>query len=123
MDSKLFKTAVALGIFAVLVLLVIFIPPFKTGNIALPYDVFHESSPPAGMHPEWYFMFVYPLLMNLPGEIVAIILGAIFLFWLSVPFLDSRFKKQSRPAWLLKGIGIAVILGIFLLIIFGYNSL
>jgi quinol-cytochrome oxidoreductase complex cytochrome b subunit len=83
----------------------------------------HESSPPAGMHPEWYFMFVYPLLMNLPGELVAIILGAIFLFWMSVPFLDNRFKKQGRPVWLLKGIGGLIILALVILIFIGYNSL
>jgi quinol-cytochrome oxidoreductase complex cytochrome b subunit len=122
LDSKLFKSAVALLLLAVLIILVWIFPPFKTGAMALPYDVLHESSPPAGMHPEWYFMFVYPLLMNLPGELVAIILGAILLFWLCAPFLDARFKKQGRAAWLLKVIGAGIVTGIILLIILGYSQ-
>ncbi|MES2764734.1 MAG: cytochrome b N-terminal domain-containing protein [Bacteroidota bacterium] len=123
LDGKLFKTAFALLLLAVLVILVWLIPPFKTGNMALPFDVLHEGSPPAGMHPEWYFMFVYPLLLHLPGEIVAIILGAVLLFWICIPFLDSRFKKQNRPAWLLKSIGGLIIVILIILIFIGYNSL
>ncbi|HYF04386.1 MAG TPA: cytochrome b N-terminal domain-containing protein, partial [Patescibacteria group bacterium] len=123
LHTKLFKTAVALLILAVLLLLVWIFPPFKNGAMALPYDVLHEGSPPAGMHPEWYFMFVYPLLMNLPGELVALILGTGLIFWLCVPFLDVRFKNNARPAWLLKAIGAAIILGLAVLILVAYSSL
>jgi len=84
---------------------------------------------PAGIKPEWYFMFMFQTLKYLPGhilgiegEIVGILgfgLGGLFL--LLIPFLDRRTARgeQSR---LFTWIGIAIIAYMLLFTYLGYTA-
>lgn len=75
--------------------------PWELGTKANPF-----ASAPAGIHPEWYFLFMYQTLKYLPSKIFFInsellgllgfgIAGAI---WVIVPFLDYKngFGRRTR---------------------------
>lgn len=84
---------------------------------------------PAGIKPEWYFMFMFQTLKYLPGhilgiegEIVGILgfgLGGLFL--LLIPFLDRR-TARGEPSRLFTWIGIAIIAYMLLLTYLGYTA-
>ncbi len=84
---------------------------------------------PAGIKPEWYFMFMFQSLKYLPGhilgiegEIVGILgfgLGGLFL--LLIPFLDRR-TARSEPSPLFTWIGIAIIAYMLLFTYLGYTA-
>ena len=84
---------------------------------------------PAGIKPEWYFMFMFQTLKYLPGhilgiegEIVGILgfgLGGLFL--LLVPFLDRR-TARGEPSRLFTWIGIAIIAYMLLFTYLGYTA-
>jgi len=84
---------------------------------------------PAGIKPEWYFMFMFQTLKYLPshilgieGEIVGILgfgLGGLFL--LLVPILDRR-TARGEPSRLFTWIGIGIILFMVLFTILGYMA-
>ena len=84
---------------------------------------------PAGIKPEWYFMFMFQTLKYLPshilgieGEIVGILgfgLGGLFL--LLVPILDRR-TARGQPSRLFTWIGIAIILYMVLITVLGYMA-
>jgi cytochrome b6 len=90
---------IALGLLAALAALF----PWELGQKADPF-----GSAPAGIKPEWYFMFMFQTLKDLPaypiasikwleGELVGILLfGLIGLAVLLVPFLD-RGAAAGRP--------------------------
>jgi cytochrome b6 len=84
---------------------------------------------PAGIKPEWYFMFMFQTLKYLPshilgieGEVAGILafgLGGLFL--LLIPILDRR-TARGEPSRLFTGIGIAIIVYMVLLTILGYTA-
>ena len=83
---------------------------------------------PAGIKPEWYFMFMFQTLKYVPshilgidGDIVGILgFGVAGLFLLLVPFLDRRTARgQSSPLFTL--IGMAMVVYILLLTYLGYT--
>ena len=84
---------------------------------------------PAGIKPEWYFMFMFQTLKYLPshilgieGEIVGILgfgLGGLFL--LLIPVLDRR-TARGEPSRLFTWIGIAIILFMVLFTVLGYMA-
>ncbi|HUI30854.1 MAG TPA: cytochrome bc complex cytochrome b subunit [Candidatus Acidoferrales bacterium] len=62
---------------------------------------------PAGIKPEWYFLFIFQTLRTIP-EIAAVglvTLGGIV--WLMVPFLDRK-PVNGKPFFTLFGIGVIV---------------
>jgi quinol-cytochrome oxidoreductase complex cytochrome b subunit len=87
------------------------------------------ASAPAGIKPEWYFMFMFQTLKYLPshilgieGEIVGILgfgLGGLFL--LLIPVLDRR-TARGQPSRLFTWIGIAIILFMVLFTVLGYMA-
>ena len=89
---------VALG---VLVCLAAFYP-WELGVKADPF-----APTPAGIQPEWYFLFAFEYLKLIPsrvlifeGELLAIgSLGLAGLFWLLVPLLDRRSSRGERSPW------------------------
>jgi quinol-cytochrome oxidoreductase complex cytochrome b subunit len=98
--------------------------PWELGKKA---DLF--GSAPAGIKPEWYFLFMFQTLKYLPskvlvidGEVLGILLFSIAgLLWLIVPFIErksSRGEKSNRVVY----IGIFVILYIIVLTIVGWIS-
>ena len=96
--------------------------PWELGEKADPF-----ASAPAGIRPEWYFLFMFQTLKLIParilvvdGEIVGILafgLGA--LLWVLVPFLDKPEASPSRSR-LFTMIGIVIVLYIIGMTIYGY---
>ena len=84
---------------------------------------------PAGIKPEWYFMFMFQTLKYLPssilgmdGEVVGIVgfgLGGLFL--LLIPFLDRR-TARGEPSSLFTWIGGSIIVYIIVLTYLGYTE-
>lgn len=97
--------------------------PTELGQKVDPFE-----SAPAGIKPEWYFMFMFQTLKYLPssilgmdGEVVGIIgfgLGGLFL--LLIPFLDRR-TARGEPSALFTWIGGVIIVYIIVLTYLGYT--
>jgi cytochrome b6 len=96
--------------------------PWELGKKA---DLF--ASAPAGIKPEWYFLFMFQSLKYLPSQIL-IIDGEIFgimvfaiggLLWLLIPFFDKR-SSLGQPNPLINYIGIFIIIYIILFTILGW---
>jgi cytochrome b6 len=112
-----------LSVLAVLAALAAFFPA-ELGRKADPF-----ASAPAGIKPEWYFMFMFQTLKYLPatilgieGEIVGVLgfgLGGLFL--LVLPFLDRRAARGDRTR-LFTWIGLAIIAYMIVLTYLGYTA-
>jgi cytochrome b6 len=84
---------------------------------------------PAGIKPEWYFMFMFQTLKYLPGEILGIegeIVGIVGfglagLFVLVVPFLDRR-AARGQSGRLFTAIALVAIAYMLLLTYLGYTA-
>ena len=84
---------------------------------------------PAGIKPEWYFMFMFQTLKYLPahilgieGEIVGILgFGLAGVFLLLIPVLDRRSARGERSP-LFTWIGLVMILYVLLLTYLGYTA-
>ncbi len=85
--------------------------PWALGRKADPF-----ASAPAGIKPEWYFLFLFETLKLLPARIFGIEgeligLGAFALagtFWFLVPLLDRR-SRRDEPSLFFTGLGWAAI--------------
>ncbi|MFQ6045737.1 MAG: cytochrome bc complex cytochrome b subunit [Gemmatimonadales bacterium] len=97
--------------------------PAELGEKADPF-----APAPAGIKPEWYFMFMFQTLKYLPGHILGIegelvgILGftAGALFLMLIPFIDRKTARgeTSRPfTW----VGVGIIVYMVLLTYLGYT--
>ena len=85
--------------------------PWELGTKANPF-----GSAPAGIHPEWYFLFMFQTLKYVPskvffidGELVGLMLfGLAGALWVIVPFLDYKagFGRVTR---FFTGLGIFVL--------------
>jgi len=84
---------------------------------------------PAGIKPEWYFMFMFQTLKYLPahilgieGEIVGILgFGLAGVFLLLIPVLDRR-TARGEPSGLFTWITIGMIVYILALTYLGYTA-
>lgn len=105
----------------VLAILAVFFP-WELGRKA---DAFAPA--PAGIKPEWYFMFMFQTLKYIPGtlfsldgEVIGILLfGIAGLLWLLVPFLDRKSSAGQRNR-VITYAGIVVVMYIILLTILGW---
>jgi quinol-cytochrome oxidoreductase complex cytochrome b subunit len=96
--------------------------PWELGEKADPF-----ASAPAGIRPEWYFLFMFQTLKLLPakilifdGEVVGILAFALGgLFWLIVPFLDKP-SMQGKRSFIFTAIGLVILLFIIAMTIYGY---
>ena len=97
--------------------------PAELGTKADPF-----APAPAGIKPEWYFMFMFQTLKYLPahiagieGDVVGILgFGLAGLVVLLVPFLDRRSARGERSP-LVTWLGIAAIVYIIVLTYLGYT--
>lgn len=95
--------------------------PWELGNKADPF-----IAAPAGIKPEWYFLFMYQSLKYFPaklfsvdGEVVGVLLfGLAGLMWFLVPFWDSYTPKGMRNKTI-NLIGIVAIIFIIVMTIIG----
>jgi cytochrome b6 len=98
--------------------------PAELGTKADPF-----APAPAGIKPEWYFMFMFQTLKYLPahilgieGEVVGIFgFGLAGVFLLLIPFLDRR-SARGEPSKLFTGISIGIIVYIIVLTYLGYTA-
>ncbi len=107
----------------ILAVLAVFFPA-ELGHKADPF-----SSAPAGIKPEWYFLFMFQSLKYFPayilsieGELVGILLfGAAGLMWLLVPFWDRKSSRGEHNR-LMNYIGLFAVIFIITLTILGWTS-
>ena len=92
--------------------------PWELGKA---YDIANPTEPPAGVHPEWYFMFLFQTLRLVPEWAALLLFGGFLLFWTLVPFLD-RHAEHGRKSPLFTIIGIAGIVLLGGLTVWAYIS-
>lgn len=98
--------------------------PWELGEKA---DAF--ASAPAGIKPEWYFLFMFQTLKYLPAKIFALdgeVLGILGfglggLFWVLVPFLNKT-PGHGRRKLVFNVIGIFIVVFVIVMTIVGYVS-
>ena len=89
--------------------------------VIFPWELGYKADPlaaaPAGIRPEWYFMFMFQTLKLIPahvlfmeGEVFGIMLFAVGgLIWFLVPWLDRPAAEGKRsPIWSWLGIALTV---------------
>ena len=109
-----------LSALAVLAVLAAFLPA-ELGKKADPF-----LPAPAGIRPEWYFMFMFQTLKLIPakiwrldGELIGILVfGAAGVIWTLLPFLESD-RKGRRQHWIL-GAGIFALAYMTSMTVYGY---
>ncbi len=107
----------------VLAILAVFFP-WELGKKA---DLF--ASAPAGIRPEWYFLFMFqslkyfpPRVLFIDGEVLGIgLFGAAGLLWLLIPFWDRKSARGIRSR-ALSYAGIGVVAYILVFTILGWLS-
>ncbi|KAB2879006.1 cytochrome bc complex cytochrome b subunit [bacterium] len=105
----------------ILAILAVFFP-WELGKKA---DAF--ASAPAGIKPEWYFLFMFQTLKYIPahvffidGEVLGVLLFGIGgLLWILVPFWDKKSSRGERNL-LVNYFGIGVVIYMLLLTILGW---
>jgi cytochrome b6 len=110
---------VALGVLGALAALM----PWELGSKADPF-----APAPAGIKPEWYFMFMFQTLKLIPakiafldGELVGILVfGAAGALWLLLPFFD-RDGRGRMQRWI-TGIGVFALAYIAAMTAYGYMA-
>ena len=114
-------TLLWLAVLNVLLFLAVFFP-WELGEKADPF-----SSAPAGIRPEWYFMFMFQALKMLPAHVFFMegeLLGVAFfglagLAWMLVPFWGLRGGPGNKPKFMM-AVGVLVILFIATMTAMGY---
>jgi cytochrome b6 len=107
----------------ILAILAVFFP-WELGRKADPF-----ASAPAGIRPEWYFLFMFQTLKYIPaqvwfidGEVLGIMLfGVGGLLWLLVPFWDQKSSRGEQNR-LINYLGLGVVGYIMLLSILGWTA-
>jgi quinol-cytochrome oxidoreductase complex cytochrome b subunit len=110
---------IALGVLGALAAIL----PWELGTKADPF-----ASAPAGIRPEWYFMFMFQTLKEIPakvwivdGEIVGIfIFGLAGALWMFLPFFDSLRAGRGRK--FIMGAGIFALCYVIAMTIYGYMA-
>ncbi|MCB2205049.1 cytochrome bc complex cytochrome b subunit [bacterium] len=108
----------------ILAILAVFFP-WELGVKADPF-----AAAPAGIVPEWYFLFMFQVLKLLPahvlfleGEVFGVLLfGTAMTLWIFIPFFDRQSQKGQRGR-LFTIIGLAVIIFILFFTILGWVML
>jgi len=108
---------IALGVLGALAALA----PWELGTKADPF-----APAPAGIRPEWYFMFMFQTLKLIPakvlfvdGEALGILgFGAAAAVWLVLPFLERPGLRRA-PQWI-TGAGIFAVAYMTVMTIYGY---
>jgi len=101
--------------------------------VFFPADLGHKADPfasaPAGIKPEWYFLFMFQSLKYFPsylffveGEVAGVLLfGAAGLLWLLVPFWDRKSSRGEQNR-LITYLGLFSVMFIIILTILGWRS-
>jgi cytochrome b6 len=108
---------IALGVLGALAAIL----PWGLGTKADPF-----APAPAGIRPEWYFMFMFQTLKKIPaklwfvdGEVVGILVfGFAGVLWMLLPFFDQLGRGRGRK--LLMGAGVFALSYIIAMTVYGY---
>jgi quinol-cytochrome oxidoreductase complex cytochrome b subunit len=108
---------IALGVLGALAAIL----PWELGTKADPF-----AAAPAGIRPEWYFMFMFQTLKKVPaklwfldGAVVGILaFGAAGLLWMLLPFFDHLGRGRGRR--FIMGAGVFALAYIIAMTIYGY---
>ncbi len=95
--------------------------PWNLGVKAEPF-----ASAPAGIKPEWYFLFMYQTLKLIPskvwivdGEVLGILgCGLAGMFWLLLPFFEN--DKPARTRTWITGLGVFALVYMIARSVYGY---
>ncbi|MFB3916616.1 MAG: cytochrome bc complex cytochrome b subunit [Terriglobales bacterium] len=95
--------------------------PWELGVKADPF-----AAAPAGIKPEWYFLFMFQTLKLIPakvlfidGELLGVIgFGVAGLIWLLLPFLDKPGRKHAEA--IVTGVGVFALSYIAVFTVYGY---
>jgi cytochrome b6 len=98
--------------------------PWELGRKA---DLF--SSAPAGIKPEWYFLFMFQTLKYIPGKLWVIdgevfgvlLFGVAGILWTLIPFWDRKSARGEKGR-LVNYIGIFIVMYIALFTILGWTA-
>ena len=96
--------------------------PWELGKKADPF-----APAPAGIKPEWYFLFMFQTLKYIPGKLLILdgevfgilLFGLAGFLWLLVPFWDRKSARGEKNRWL-NYVGIFVVMYIIVLTIVGW---
>ncbi len=96
--------------------------PWELGRKADPF-----ASAPAGIRPEWYFMFMFQTLKFIPskvvfidGEVLGILLfGAAGVLWMLVPFWDRKSERGEMNR-LINYVGLFVVMYVIIFTVLGW---
>ncbi|MFQ6617774.1 MAG: cytochrome bc complex cytochrome b subunit [Fidelibacterota bacterium] len=105
----------------ILAILAVFFP-WELGEKADPF-----ASAPAGIKPEWYFVFMFqtfkfipPHILFIEGELLGVLVFMVAgILWTLVPFWDRKTAKGQRNRWI-NYLGILVIIYIIFMTVIGY---
>jgi cytochrome b6 len=106
----------ALGILAALA-------AFDPWELGVKADAFAPT--PAGIRPEWYFLFLFQTLKLLPAKLLWIegeqfgifAFGAAAILWVVVPFIDRN--PEGRTSRIFTVVGIAIVIYIVIMSVWG----
>ena len=98
---------IALGVLAALAAF----DPWELGVKADPF-----APTPAGIRPEWYFLFLFQTLKLLPAKLLwiegeqfgVLVFGAAATLWVLVPFLDRNPEGRSGKLFTFAGVAIVI---------------
>lgn len=102
-----------------------------TLSVYFPWELGRKADPfapaPAGIKPEWYFMFMFQTLKFIPskvfgfdGEVLGILaFGFVGFLMVMVPFWDI-WARKDKSHWLVSLLGIFAVLYIIILTVLGY---
>jgi quinol-cytochrome oxidoreductase complex cytochrome b subunit len=96
--------------------------PWELGRKADPF-----ASAPAGIKPEWYFLFMFQTLKYIPGKVLVFdgeVLGIMTfglggLLWLLVPFWDRKSSRGERNRFV-NYVGLFIVIYVIILTIIGW---
>jgi quinol-cytochrome oxidoreductase complex cytochrome b subunit len=96
--------------------------PWELGKKADPF-----ASAPAGIKPEWYFLFMFQTLKYIPGKLLIfdgevlgiLVFGLGGVLWLLVPFWDRKSSRGERNRFI-NYVGLFIVLYIIILTIIGW---
>ncbi len=91
-------------------------------GLGKPYDINNPSGAPGGIHPDWYFMWIYQTLKGdlfLPEFVLQLFIFFIVVFWFAAPALEDKFST-GRNNSAVKSIGAISIIYILAMTFWGY---
>lgn len=95
---------------------------FFTNTFGKPFDLLNPTPAPEGIHPEWYFMWIYQTVKldaYIPSLLITMFSVVIFMFLLFLPEIGKKYS-EGRSGKILNKLVCVFITYILLMTILGY---